>query len=207
MSDQYNPKLGYTFLLAMPHSGGELLMRMMGVACLTNITGDLSPTLIGGLLDVYDSLKEDKVKGWPPDLEKKGLLNSKYSRELSQFEGAVSYYHIKQLLFNSSGKQGFGWSSRLDETQAERLVTMLRDIGDSRDDLKIKIVFLVREPDRVLLMDQNKNGILMDTYKELYELGDHWISYEGFRNDPKGVLLKMNPARYPDEKKIKEIIG
>lgn len=222
-------KNSITVVLSQPRSGSTLLMRLMGLACMTPVRGDLPPDFIQSFINLYDSIKADKgIYDHLSNLEEKGTFSDQY-RGWHQWGDKVRMdeYHLRSLLLGGSNgflKTCLGFGNHL----VAPFVQTLRSICDNNS-IRLKIAFLYRdhfEIEKSLLEKWDKEGMTPDMhahdlievvhqqlqdqrqqFDDCFELGDMKIKYEDILSKSKDILLKLYPRYYPDENIIRKVLA
>jgi len=191
---------GCTFVLAQPHCGAELLMKLMNVAGNTQVKGDHSIEFYQHVLGIYKHAFKDGSYGLRPE-----LINYK-DVDADQYRRVVKYFLVN-LLFKCT--IGFAISTVIGldkDLSVADFVNMLRDLSEDYRLLPITIVYLSRE--NIDKIDANSNAInrQREYFRDCYELEDKVITYEQLMADPRGTMLKCNPFSYPTDEAIARVM-
>jgi hypothetical protein len=211
---------GYTFLFAQPRSGSTLLMRLMKLACLTNVTGDRPIEFYRSVFQLFYSSGVGKKEDFNV-MENNNIFMDTYIGNTKK----MCSYHINQAL-NGGIHYGFqkttiiGFNNQL----TEQFVCMLREMYEDSS-TPLTIGFLTRDHDDIVKSFQTRDGpgketamsnpdvvkgLLENQYQQFrssYEIGDVLIKYEDLIQDPIKWLLKLQCQHHPSPSKVEEVMN
>lgn len=191
-----NPKRnGYTFILAQPRSGAEMLAKILSkLGSKVAVCDELD--FFQGLININEHYEACK------------LYAQKYER-WQEIDQNGTRYCLRNILYKGADS-GFatttsvGWRNNM----VDEFVSSLRDMHSNSVSGPFRLVFLTRDSKDacnemsgsfISMFDEQKAQ-----FKNCFELGDMWLTYEGFMNDIQGTIIKLRPIDYPDMYRIKE---
>jgi hypothetical protein len=194
---------GSSFIIAMPGSGGELLIDLIASTAMTRVIGNQEPSFYHAITVLTESISSNaNTYGHPSDVDD---FKFYAARELNQDE-RMMYYFIRNVLFRGAGNcigytyllrdDGLGWVTRFAQA--------LRNINDSGSG-PLRVVFLTCELDD-FNYDASIHDDILQSMKDASELGDIWITKKELLADPLKVMLKVKAARYPCVDLIKRVM-
>lgn len=199
----------YVYILAQPYSGSELLTELLSVFG-SNVSTCDKMDLFKGIININENFKSCK-------------LHTERYPKWEEIDSNSTRYCLRSILYkgNDSGvgvTTSIGWCNDM----VDPFVETLRKIHEN-DRTPVKIVYLTRNIEDVISKFASDNccdlvgeqsSMFRDKiikqhsqFKLSMELGEMWLSYEGFMSDIKGTLLKLRPRNYPDDATIKRIVG
>jgi hypothetical protein len=215
-----------TFLIGMPRSGTTLWARLIENACYTRCVGDKSLSFYEGLVRIYRDIKEANGK-W---------MDYRQTEKQEVFADDIRGYHSKEaemrnfrhvlanLLFANTFRHGFAKSTIIGfgNKLTVAFVEMLRDVF-AEDDLTI--CFMTRDIPSAVDSLRSKQpdmppsiqcdwDMTAHTYyddqrtqmRAATELGDVWIKYEDFIQDPIPFIKRSRPLYQPNATLVDEVM-
>lgn len=220
-----------TFLIGMPRSGTTLWARLMENACYTRCIGDKPQGFYEGLVRIYRDIKESKGQLMDyRQAEKMGIFADGIRGYHSKEAEMKNFRHVlANLLFANTFRCGFAKSTIIGfgNKLTVAFVEMLRDVF-AEDDLTI--CFMTREipvaVDSLRDKIEETQGLLSpsvqcdwDMTAHAYyddqliqmraasELGDVWIKYENFIQDPIPFLRRSRPLYQPNTSLVEQVMA
>lgn len=205
----------FTFVFSQPRCGSTLLLRLMNLACGTNMTGDLPIEYYRDLLSLYNQTTEFKFKSVVQS-EEEGEFPDTHRGCSEGISRSSIRWGLRSLLsgryysaWMKSGILGFG------NDFIPNTIELINDVYNGFD---ITICWLTRPHDEIissakdigLMPDENiyRNFLAqqLEYFRENRELGQPWIKYEDILKDPVSVLKKLNPVYEPHEPSVKKVM-
>lgn len=183
-------KRGYIYILAQPYSGAELLAGLLSeLGTTVAICNDLK--FLESVININETFKTC-------------VLHKQKYEKWEEIDENGTRYCLRNILYKGCYEgagltTSIGWNNNL----TERFVEALRSIHYNHYGGAVRIVFLTRDTNDVIkeLIENQKAQ-----FKSCFELGDMWLSYEGFMSDVKGTLIKLKPKDYPTDEKIRKVM-
>lgn len=198
---------GSAFIIALPESGGELLLELLAKSAMTNVAGTQESSFYHAITILAESVSiNGNTYGHPSD-----LTSFKYYGGKDQDQDTrLTYYHLRNILFKSAG-YGIGFSDRLVGDSSDwdwfgNFVQVLRDINDSSHNNPLRIVFLTCDLGDVKYANPMTHNESIQKMRDASELGDIWITKKELLEDPLKVMLKIKCTHYPNIEMVKKVI-